>query len=240
MLTTLKYVVCTVSIETVLGLGLALLVSREIQFAGLIRVGLILPMTIAPVVVGVMWRLLYDSGRRRSSTRSTSGSASAHPTCWPTTTAPYAAVVLVDIWEWTPLMFLIILAGLQSLPEEPLEAARVDGAGRLRLFFDHTLPQLRSVLLVAVVLRTIDAVGTFDQIYVLTKGGPGDATRVISNLRLQHRLPVHPVRPGRGDAGVPAGLMLMLLMIVAVRLLRRERGMTRRLGPHRPLPGARA
>ena len=78
----------------------------------------------------------------------------------------------------------------------------MDGAGRLRLFFDHTLPQLRSVLLVAIVLRTIDAVGTFDQIYVLTKGGPGDVHPVDLDLRVQHRVPVHPVRPGGGDAGV--------------------------------------
>ena len=117
-------------------------------------------------------------------------------------TSAFIAVVLVDIWEWTPLIFLILLAGLQSLPQEPLEAARVDGAGRLRLFFDHTLPMLRPVLLVAIVLRTIDAIGTFDQIYVLTKGGPGDATRADLDLRLQHRLPVHAVRPGGGDAGV--------------------------------------
>jgi multiple sugar transport system permease protein len=219
MLTTLKYVVCTVSIETVLGLGLALLVSREIKFAGPIRVGLILPMTIAPVVVGVMWRLLYDSGV---------GVVNpiyelfglGPPDLLAHNNSAFAAVVLVDIWEWTPLIFLIILAGLQSLPEEPLEAARVDGAGRLRLFFDHTLPQLRSVLLVAVVLRTIDAVGTFDQIYVLTKGGPGDATRVISIYAYNTAFLF--TQFGQAAAMLVCLLvMLMLLMIVAVRLLRR-------------------
>ncbi len=219
MLTTLKYVVCTVTIETVLGLGLALLVSREIKFAGPIRVGLILPMTIAPVVVGVMWRLLYDSGV---------GVVNpiyeffglGPPDLLAHNNTAFAAVVLVDIWEWTPLIFLIILAGLQSLPEEPLEAARVDGAGRLRLFFDHTLPQLRSVLLVAVVLRTIDAVGTFDQIYVLTKGGPGDATRVISIYAYNTAFLF--TQFGQAAAMLVCLLvMLMLLMIVAVRLLRR-------------------
>jgi len=220
MFTTAKYVVLTVTIETLLGLGLALLVSRQIRFAGPIRVGLILPMTIAPVVVGVMWRLLYDSGvgvanplfqlfgLNQPEVLAHNGSA-------------FAAVVLVDIWEWTPLLFLIILAGLQSLPEEPLEAARVDGAGRMRLFFDHTLPLLRPVLLVAIVLRTIDAVGTFDQVYVLTKGGPGDATRVISIYAYNTAFLF--TQFGQAAAMLVALLiMLTLLMVVAVRMLRRS------------------
>ena len=179
MWTTAKYVFFAVSVETLLGLGLALLVSRQLKFAGTIRVGLILPMTIAPVVVGVMWRLIYDSSVGVVDPFFTLFGFNP-PEVLANYTSAFIAVVVVDIWEWTPLMFLIILAGLQSLPEEPLEAARVDGAGRLRIFFDHTLPMLVPVLLVAIVLRTIDAVGTFDQIYVLTGGGPGTATRLIS------------------------------------------------------------
>ncbi|HEY0387607.1 MAG TPA: sugar ABC transporter permease [Gaiellales bacterium] len=219
MVTTAKYVVLSVTIETLLGLALALLVSRELRFAGPIRVGLILPMAIAPVVVGVMWRLLYDSnvgivdpmfralGINPPEVLAHNGSA-------------FAAVVLVDVWEWTPLIFLIILAGLQSLPEEPLEAARVDGAGRIRLFFDHTLPLLRPVLLVAIVLRTIDAIGTFDQVYVLTKGGPGDATRVISIYAYNTAFLF--TQYGQAAAMLIALLvMVTLLMIVAVRMLRR-------------------
>ena len=179
MRTTAKYVFFAVSVETLLGLGLALLVSRQLRFAGPIRVGLILPMTIAPVVVGVMWRLIYDCSVGVVDPFFTLFGLNP-PDVLANYTSAFIAVVVVDIWEWTPLMFLIILAGLQSLPQEPLEAARVDGAGRLRIFFDHTLPMLVPVLLVAIVLRTIDAVGTFDQIYVLTKGGPGTATRLIS------------------------------------------------------------
>ena len=92
----------------------------------------------------------------------------------------FLGLVALDVWEWTPLMFLILLAGLQSLPQEPFEAARVDGAGPWRTFVDHTLPMLRPVLAVAIVLRTIDAFGTFDQVFVLTRGGPGEATQLIS------------------------------------------------------------
>src|SRR5689334_19823149 len=179
METTAKYVLCTVAIETLLGVGLALLVSREIRFSSQIRVGLILPMTIAPVVVGVMWRLLYDSGIGVADPIWGWFGASP-PDLLAHNTSAFLSVVAVDVWEWTPLIFLILLAGIQSLPQEPLEAARVDGAGRLRLFFDHTLPLLFPVLLVAVTLRVIDAVGTFDQIYVLTQGGPGTSTQLIS------------------------------------------------------------
>jgi multiple sugar transport system permease protein len=218
MFTTAKYVVLTVTIETLLGLGLALLVSRELRFAGPIRVGLILPMTIAPVVVGVMWRLLYDSGVGVTNPLFQLVGLN-EPEVLARNGTAFAAVVLVDIWEWTPLVFLIILAGLQSLPEEPLEAARVDGAGRLRVFFDHTLPLLRPVLLVAIVLRTIDAIGTFDQIYVLTKGGPGDATRVISIYAYNTAFLF--TQYGQAAAMLVALLvMVTLLMIVAVRMLR--------------------
>ena len=201
--TTAKYVVLAVSIETVLGLVLALLVSRELRFAGPIRVGLILPMTIAPVVVGVIWRLMYASDIGVVNPLFEAFGLPA-PNVLAHGTSAFIGLVVVDVWEWTPLIFLIILAGLQSLPQEPLEAARVDGAGRVRLFLDHTLPLLRPVLLVAIVLRTIDAIGTFDQIFVLTRGGPGRSTAADLDLRLQHRVPVHPVRRRDGDAAIAA------------------------------------
>jgi multiple sugar transport system permease protein len=219
METTLKYVVICVAIETVLGLALALLVSREIRFGGPIRVGLILPMTIAPVVVGVMWRLLYDSGVGVTDPLFQLFGFSPPDVLAHNGTA-FASVVLVDVWEWTPLIFLILLAGLQSLPQEPLEAALVDGAGRVRLFLDHTLPLLRPVLLVAIVLRTIDAIGTFDQIYVLTQGGPGTSTRLISIYAYNTAFLF--TQYGQAAAMLIALLaMVMLLMLVAVRMLRK-------------------
>ena len=153
--------------------------SRELKFAGTIRVGLILPMTIAPVVVGVMWRLIYDSSVGVVDPLFRLFGFDP-PEVLANNTSAFIAVVVVDIWEWTPLMFLIILAGLQSLPEEPLEAARVDGAGRLRVFFDHTLPMLGRYCWSRSCFARSTPIGTFDQIYVLTKGGPGTATRLIS------------------------------------------------------------
>ena len=222
MLTTAKYVVWTVTIETLLGLGLALLVAREIRFGSAIRVGLILPMTIAPVVVGVMWRLMYDSGI--GVTDPIWGWFGAKPPdLLAHNTSAFVSVVVVDVWEWTPLIFLILLAGLQSMPQEPLEAARVDGAGRLRLFFDHTLPLLRPVLLVAITLRVIDAIGTFDQIYVLTQGGPGTSTRLISIYG--YNTAFLDSQYGQAAAMLLALLaMVALLMVAAVRMMRRVPG----------------
>jgi multiple sugar transport system permease protein len=177
--TTARYVVLCVVIETVLGLALAMLVNRQLAGASLWRIGIILPMTVAPVVVGVMWRLIYASDIGIADPAlGLVGLRGVHVLGGET--SAFLGVVLLDVWEWTPLMFLILLAGLQGIPQEPLEAALMDGASGLRVFFDHVLPMLRPVLFVAVVLRTIDAIGTFDQVYVLTRGGPGVSTQLFS------------------------------------------------------------
>jgi multiple sugar transport system permease protein len=218
--TTAWFVILAVAIETLLGLLLALVVARELRFAGLIRVTLILPMTIAPVVVGVIWRLLYasDIGVIDPLFQFLGFGALnvlAHPT------SAFFGLIVVDVWEWTPLLFLIILAGLHSLPQDPIEAARVDGASGIQTFFHHTLPLLWPVLLVAVVLRTIDAVGTFDQIYVLTKGGPGTATQLISIYAYNTAFLFN--QYGRAMAML-IGLLacLLLLMAAAVHFMRRS------------------
>jgi len=179
IVTTLEFVAVAVAIETVLGLALALLCMREVRFVRAIRGTLILPMIVTPVVVGIIFRLIYasDVGLLATIARTLGMSP---PEILGQPHAAFAGLVLLDVWEWTPLMFLILLAGLQSLPLEPFEAARVDGAGAWRTFVDHTLPMLRPTILVAVSLRSIDALTTFDQVYVLTHGGPGNATQLIS------------------------------------------------------------
>lgn len=216
---TLKFVVLAVTLQTALGLALALLVARELRFAGPIRVGLILPMTIAPVVVGVIWRLLYASDVGFVNPLF-AALGLPEPDVLAHSTSAFLGLVAVDVWEWTPLIFLILLAGLQGLPQEPLEAARVDGASRTQVFLHHTLPLLRPVLLVAVALRTIDAIGTFDQIFVLTKGGPGTATQLISvyGYNTAFRFSQY----GHAAAMLLALLAAMvILLVVAIRAMRR-------------------
>jgi multiple sugar transport system permease protein len=220
MKTTAKFVVIAVPIETLLGLFLALLVARELRFGSWIRVALILPMTIAPVVVGVIWRLIYASDIGIVNPLF-SHLGLGTPDVLAHYNGAFFGLVVLDTWEWTPLLFLIILAGLHSLPQDPLEAAQVDGATRLQAFFHHTLPLLMPVLLVAVTLRTIDAVGTFDQIFVLTGGGPGTSTQLISIYSYNTAFQFN--QYGQAMAMLVTLLaFLLLLMIAAVQFIRRN------------------
>jgi multiple sugar transport system permease protein len=177
--TTLIFTVVATAIEFVLGLGLALLLKEEFSFQGVIRSSLIVPMAIAPVVVGIIWRLLYgaDVGLFSFAVQTLTGKSIS---VLSSTTLALPALILVDIWEWTPFMFLILLAGIQSLPQEPFEAARVDGASSWNIFLHLTLPMLKPVIVVSLLIRALDAFTVFDQVFVLTQGGPGTATEVAT------------------------------------------------------------
>jgi multiple sugar transport system permease protein len=136
-------------------------------------------MVIAPVVVGIIWRLLYnaDVGLFSFGVQALTGRSFS---VLSSTSMALPALILVDIWEWTPFMFLILLAGIQSLPLEPFEAARVDGANPWNIFVHLTLPMLKPVIVVALLIRALDAFTVFDQVFVLTQGGPGTATEVAT------------------------------------------------------------
>jgi multiple sugar transport system permease protein len=217
--TTAEFVVLAVAVEAVLGLALALLCAREVRFIRAVRGTLILPMIVTPVVVGIVFRLLYASDVGLAATLARAVGLDP-PEILGQPNAAFAGLVLLDVWEWTPLMFLILLAGIQSLPVEPFEAARVDGAGPWRTFVDHTLPLLRPTILVAVTLRSIDALTTFDQVYVLTRGGPGTATQLISIYGYQTFFQFQ-------QFGYAAALLIMVALVViaaaaaAVALMRR-------------------
>lgn len=219
LLVTVSFVGLAVAIETVLGLALALFCQREFRAIRLLRTVLIVPMVITPVVVAIVFRLIYASDAGMLTTLSELAGGGpvqilGHPT------RAFIGLVVLDVWEWTPLMFLILLAGLQSLPSEPFEAAKVDGAGAWRIFWDHTLPMLGPVLAIAIVLRTIDAFGTFDQVFVLTRGGPGEATRLLSIFGYDTAFKFQ--QTGYAAAlFVTMGLMILALALAAVRLLRR-------------------
>ena len=216
---TVRFVALSVAIETVLGLALALFCLREFRGIRLFRAVLIVPMVITPVVVGIVFRLIYasDAGMLTALAEALGGGPVqilGQPL------RAFLGLVALDVWEWTPLMFLILLAGLQSLPIEPLEAARVDGAGPWRVLVDHTLPMLRPVLAVAIVLRTIEAFGTFDQVFVLTRGGPGEATRLLSIYGYDTAFKFQ--QTGYAAAlFATVGLLVLAFALVAVRLLRR-------------------
>jgi multiple sugar transport system permease protein len=216
---TVSFVTLSVAIETVLGLLLALFCAREFRGIRLLRTVLIIPMVITPVVVAIVFRLIYasDAGMLTAFSEALGGQP-VQILGQPLTA--FTGLVALDVWEWTPLLFLIILAGLQSLPVEPFEAARVDGAGAWRTFVDHTLPMLRPVLAVAIVLRTIDAFGTFDQVFVLTGGGPGQSTLLLSIFGYNAAFKFQQTGYA-ASLFVTMGVIVLALALAAVRLLRR-------------------
>ncbi|MGF6175425.1 carbohydrate ABC transporter permease [Ensifer sp. 4252] len=165
----------SVLVQYTLGFALALLVWREIALRRFFRVLFLVPMMTTPVIMSVIWRTIFHESLGPAN--DVLGVIGLGPYPW-LTSANYAmaAVMIVEIWQWTPFMFLLLLAGLLSLPREPFLAAAIDGAGPIRTFFNVTFPLLVPVSIGAVVIRLIEASKIMETVYVLTSGGPGTAT----------------------------------------------------------------
>ena len=173
------FILVVVSVETFLGFAAALAISRTQRFNGPYRTILLTPILIPPIAIGVMWRLIYDYNYGFIS--SILNAFQIQGPVW--TANPNLAmpsVMIVDVWHWTSFVFLIMLAGLESLPGEAMEAARVDGASEWQILRYVIVPLMRSTIMVVVLLRAIMASKVFDQIFLLTRGGPGTTTQVIS------------------------------------------------------------
>jgi len=178
---TLAFTFGALTLEFLLGLALALLLHSRIRGRNLWRALFLLPMILPPVVAGVIWRLIYNpSFGILNAALQWLGFDTARLTWLADPSVALAAVIIVDVWEWTPFVFLILLAGLQAIPEEPYEAARIDGSSAWQTFRHITLPLLAPAILVALLLRTFDLLRLFDQIFILTQGGPGFATETVS------------------------------------------------------------
>ncbi|HET9531203.1 MAG TPA: sugar ABC transporter permease [Blastocatellia bacterium] len=178
---TFIYAAVALTFEFFLGLALALLLDRPLRSRGLFRALLLIPMMLPPVVVGVVWRLMLNPNFGAINGTLKAAGADTESLTW--TASPGLAllsVIAVDIWQWTPFMFLVLLAGLQAIPQEPYEAAMIDGSSAWQTFRYVTLPLLRPAILIALLLRTMDLLRVFDQIFILTEGGPGFATETVS------------------------------------------------------------
>jgi multiple sugar transport system permease protein len=178
-LTTVIFTVGVVFFEFILGLAIALLLNNEIKGKNIFFSIIIVPMMITPIAVGLTWRLLLHSNlgivNYVLSLFGISGKA------WLADSGlALGTVMFIDVWQQVPYMVLIILAGLVTLPAEPYEAAVIDGASRMQIFFQCTIPMMMPTFAVVILLRSITALKTYDLIYVLTKGGPGTTTEVIS------------------------------------------------------------
>ena len=175
---TLGYAAVTVAIQMVLGLALALLINREFRLRGLVRTLLLLPLFATPVGLGFLGRIVYaDAGPINVTLTTLFGSGvSWMSNPW----SARIAVGLLDIWQWTPFCFLILLAGLQSIPDELYEAARLETNRRLQLLWHITLPLLRPLIALTVLLRLVEALKIIDIPFALTAGGPGRANETFS------------------------------------------------------------
>lgn len=214
-LNTIVFVIGAITLEVIFGLGLALLLNRDLRGQGIFRVLLLLPMMATPVAVGYTWRMLYHvtNGPINHILRllhlPMGAWLSSGKTALP-------SIILTDVWQWTPFVFIILLAGLQSLPREPFEAAAVDGASRIQSFFYLTLPMIRPILVIVILLRMVEAIKIFDIIFVMTAGGPGISTE--SSTMYAKLVSLTQFRLGYGAA---IAYVLMILSLIVFIILTR-------------------
>jgi multiple sugar transport system permease protein len=205
-----------VSIEFLLALGLALLLNREdLKFRHVYIIILLVPIMIPPVAVGLIWRLLLhpDLGI----VNYLLGLVGFPKLGWlgdPQLAMP--TVIAIDVWHETALILIVLLAGLTSLDRTPFEAAKVDGASSIQTFFSITLPMLSPVILVALLIRMIAAIKTYDLIYILTRGGPGFRTETMSYYvyKMAFR------NMSMGDASAMSFILLVIILFFCLILIR--------------------
>ena len=210
---TLRFAASVVTIEMILGVGLALLLDRQLRGMTLLRTLFILPMMIAPIVVGLMWRYMYHptvGPLNRILTR-----LGIDPVPW-LSDANWAlvSIIIADIWQWTPFIFILALAALQSLPKSTMEAARIDGATGWQQIWHIKLPLMLAVLIVTCLLRLIDAFKVLEVVLVLTNGGPGLSTEILS-LRIARTASEF---RELGKAAAMSNLLLAVLMVLTLAM----------------------
>jgi multiple sugar transport system permease protein len=177
MRNTIVFVIMAVGIEVVLGFCLALLLHNKATFLrGFFRSTLLTPMFITPIAVGLIFRFLTNS--QLGVIPIALKAIGIQIDLFGPRLALFS-IALIDVWQWTPFMLLLLLAGLESLPEEPFEAARVDGAEGWKMVRYITLPLMRPIILASTVIRMLDAFKVYEYIYAITRGGPGDATETM-------------------------------------------------------------
>jgi multiple sugar transport system permease protein len=210
-LNTAVVVAATVTVQTVLGVAVALLLDQKLKFTGLATTLLLIPLALAPAVVGLLFSSLLSGSLgpinywlEAVGIPAPSWLGDAH---W-----ALFSVILVDTWQWTPFMILLTLAGLRSLPQEPIEAALVDGASSWQRFRYVKLPMLMPVLTVAALLRAIDSFKTFDLVFLLTFGGPGTSSTTLSFYGYKVGLQAFDI----GRASAIAFLMVQVFIIFVI------------------------
>ena len=209
----LLFMFITVTAELVFGFSIALLFNRELKWKRVWIACLIVPMVMTPAIVSLMWKLMLNTEYGvLNYMLSWLGISKIN---WLGYETALGSIMLVEIWQWTPFMALILYAGLQALPREPFEAAEVDGASFAQTLYYLILPMLKPIIAIALLLRSIDALKIFDIVYGLTQGGPGNSTELMSLhiFRLGFR---HTNWMGRASANA---IILLLLSTPLITIL---------------------
>lgn len=212
-----KFLVIAVSLQMILGMALAVLFNQEIRGRRFYRALLTMPLFVTPVALGFLGlTIFYEEGGPINSMLIPLGAKIpwlSHPT-W-----AFIAILLLEVWQWTPFTFLVLLAGLQSLPEEVFESVLMDSSSSWQIFWHITFPMLQPVIIITLLLRLIEAAKIFDLPFSLTLGGPGTATEVYSMLVYRTGLKFFDL----GYASALAYLMLFVMMVVITLFFRRMR-----------------
>ena len=211
---TLIFAAAVVSLEMVLGVALALLLDRPLKGMTVFRTIFILPMMVAPIVVGLIWRFMYDEQFGTINKLLNAVGLDGFP--WlssPDWALP--AIILADVWQWTPFVFILTLAALQGLPKSVMDASRMDGATALQTVFYIKLPLIVPVLVVTLLLRLIDAFKVLEVIFIMTDGGPAASTEVLA----LHLYKTAFTAQQLGRASALANLLLILVLAIGVALI---------------------
>lgn len=221
ILVTIAYVVLAVALETVIGTAIGVWLSRLMRTRRLVTSFLLLPMIATPLVVGLMFSFGLNAqfGYMTDALQALGLVGEAGVLDSPA--GAFAALVAMDVWEWTPFIALMVLAGLSAAPQAQIQAAQIDGCNTAQLYWHVMLPMIRPVIGVAILFRATEAIRQFDQVYILTGGGPGSATTV--NDIFQYRVSFTAFDMSYGAAlGIATFLVVAVLAWILFRFLGRK------------------
>jgi len=217
----LQFMIAVTLVEFVLGFTMALLFQRRIAGKAVMVSLLMIPMIVTPSIVSLMWKLMYNA--EFGVLNYFLGMVGVQVN-WLVDGMAFWSVALVDVWQWTPFMMLVLYAGLQAIPQDPYEAAVVDGASGVQVLWYVTLPLLRPIITLALILRSMDALKLFDIIFGLTQGGPGTTTELLS-MRIYRLAFAHTGWVGKASANaVILVILVTILATVMIRFMREVRG----------------
>ncbi|MEO5735312.1 MAG: sugar ABC transporter permease [Rubrivivax sp.] len=204
--TTLLFAAVCVSAEMVLGIALALALEHPVRGTAIFRTIFILPMMIAPIAVGLVWRYLFDA--QFGIVNALFKAVGLQPQIWlADPTLAFVAIVIADIWQWTPFVFIMMVAALASVDGAVIEASHIDGARWWQMTFLVKLPMIMNVIAITLMMRLIDAFRVLEVVYVLTFGGPGDSTEILS-------MHIYKTAFVGQQLGVASAVSVLLLVVV--------------------------